>query len=418
MSAAAFDRAEGKGAVPASNELRAHWPVILACFVTAILAWGLGFYGQSVYVAELQRLNGWSATLVSAATTLYYLVGAFFLTFVPNVLERFGPRALLLGGACFLVLGAATIARSTAPWQLFAGNLVLALGWAATTSTAIATVLALWFDRRRGFALSLALNGASAAGFTALPALVFLAGRWGLADAVLAFAGVTAALLVPLVLWALRGGRRSPASPAGADGGDALPTFGGRGAVLRDVGFWTIALGFALALVVQVGYLVHQISFLLPALGTSATGIAVSAASVAAMIGRLGMGAIIDRLEPRAVSAASFSLQSAALLLMAFGGGAPATLYVGSIVFGLSVGNVITLPALIIQREVHGHSFALVLGLSTAIGQVFYAFGPTLIGAVHDVLGGYRGALVLCAAIDLAAALIVIAGRRRRLVPR
>ena len=47
----------------------------------------------------------------------------------------------------------------------------MALGWAFTTVTAIATTLSYWFERRRGFALTLALNGASAGGFTIAPLL-------------------------------------------------------------------------------------------------------------------------------------------------------------------------------------------------------------------------------------------------------
>jgi hypothetical protein len=49
----------------APPELRQHWPAVLACFATATFAWGFGFYGQSVYLAELQRLQGWSASTIS-----------------------------------------------------------------------------------------------------------------------------------------------------------------------------------------------------------------------------------------------------------------------------------------------------------------------------------------------------------------
>ena len=41
------------------------WNVVGATFVMALLSFGLGFYGLSVYVATLQRLHGWSASVVS-----------------------------------------------------------------------------------------------------------------------------------------------------------------------------------------------------------------------------------------------------------------------------------------------------------------------------------------------------------------
>lgn len=50
------------------------WRIVVVCFLVATFGWGLGFYGQTVYLAELHRANGWSASLVSGATTFFYLL--------------------------------------------------------------------------------------------------------------------------------------------------------------------------------------------------------------------------------------------------------------------------------------------------------------------------------------------------------
>jgi hypothetical protein len=55
----------------AQSEMRLHWCAVLACFVTAVFAWGFGFYGQSVYLLELHRIRGWSSFLISSATTTF-----------------------------------------------------------------------------------------------------------------------------------------------------------------------------------------------------------------------------------------------------------------------------------------------------------------------------------------------------------
>ena len=80
-------------------------------------------------------------------------------------------------------------------------------------------------------------------------------------------------------------------------------------------------------------------------------------------------------------------------------------------VFGLSVGNVITLPSLIVQREFAARSFGLVIGLSSTIGYVALAFGPVLLGVARDVTGGYGLALGICIALQLAAAALVLLKR-------
>jgi len=37
------------------------WRIVAVCFLVATFGWAFGFYGQSVYLAELNRLYGWPA---------------------------------------------------------------------------------------------------------------------------------------------------------------------------------------------------------------------------------------------------------------------------------------------------------------------------------------------------------------------
>ena len=76
------------------------WRIVAVCFLVATFGWAFGFYGQSVYLAELHRLHGWSASLISAATTFFYLFGAVLVAFVSEAVRAFGPRNCLLGGVC------------------------------------------------------------------------------------------------------------------------------------------------------------------------------------------------------------------------------------------------------------------------------------------------------------------------------
>ena len=51
------------------------------------------------------------------------------------------------------------------------------------------------------------------------------------------------------------------------------------------------------------------------------------------------------------------------------------------------------------------------VGLSAGIGQVIFAFGPALLGLIRDLAGDYAPALIVCIALELAAAAIVISYR-------
>ena len=223
IAAARIDTGRGSGsahpqqvnAVP-ETEFRRGWPAVLACFCVAVFAWGFGFYGQAVFLAELHRLHGWPASTIGAATTVFYLGGALLMPFIQQTLDRAGARGLLIGGVLLLGVGAAGFCSAVAPWQLFVAGLVMAAGWAASSGPAIATILALWFDQRRGFAISLALNGASASGFTIAPLLVHLSQTIGLQRAVVTTVLAGWIILIPIILWCAqpKSGVRAPAVQA------------------------------------------------------------------------------------------------------------------------------------------------------------------------------------------------------------
>lgn len=91
----------------------------------------------------------------------------------------------------------------------------------------------------------------------------------------------------------------------------------------------------------------------------------------------------------------------------------PEALYAGCTLFGLSMANVITIPALIIQREFPPAAFSAVVGLCTSVSQFAFALAPASVGVVRDATGGYPAVLAACISCQLAAAIIVLARRER-----
>src|SRR5260370_36649356 len=75
------------------------WRIVAVCFLAATFGWAFGFYGQSVYLAELHRLHGWPASLISSATPFFYLFGALIVAFVSEAVRGFRPRNSRLGAA-------------------------------------------------------------------------------------------------------------------------------------------------------------------------------------------------------------------------------------------------------------------------------------------------------------------------------
>jgi MFS family permease len=386
-----------------SSPRYAGWRVVLACYLAAVFCWGLGLYGHGVYLTELNRLHGWPTALISSAVTGFYLLTAALVVFVSDAITRLGPRLVMLIGACCFGTAVALLAVIAELWQLYLAYLLMAVGAASMHVGAITNVVGLWFDRQRSLALSLALNGASSGGILITPVLVLAIAHYGFANAIFGASIVMAVVLLPaLALWADR-----PAAAAASRNTAPAAAAWTRRSALRNTKFWSVAAPFAMGLTAQVGFLVHQIAILQPTIGRAEAGFSVAALTVAAITGRFGLGAFAKRLDMRRFAAWSLASQAAALTLMAATNSSIA-LIVACVVFGLSAGNLLTLPSLVIQREFDEASFGMLVGLSWAISQFTYAFGPGLLGVVRDVTGGYAAPLGICIALELGAAVLVL----------
>jgi MFS family permease len=381
----------------------AGWRVVAACYLAALCCWGFGLYGHGVYLTELNRLYGWPTAAISAGITGFYLLTAALVVYIGDAIAKLGPRRVMLTGACCFGTAVALLAVINALWQLYLVYLLMAVGAATMHVGAISTVVGLWFDKKRPLAISLALNGASSGGILITPLLVLAIAAYGFPNAILGAMGAMAVVLLPAIAFWIG---RPPTVATRADAASVASAWTRRSA-LRRWKFWSVAAPFALALTAQVGFLVHQIAILEPIMGRAQAAFSVAALTVMAILGRFGLGAFAHHLDMRRFASWSVASQAVALLAIAATSDT-AALFAGCVLFGLSAGNLLTLPALVIQREFDAASFGVLVALSWAISQFTYAFGPGLMGVTRDVTGSYTVPLVLCAALDLAAAALIL----------
>ena len=88
----------------------------------------------------------------------------------------------------------------------------------------------------------------------------------------------------------------------------------------------------------------------------------------------------------------------------------PVGVYAGCALFGLGVGNLTTLPGLILAVEWPREHFSGLVGLVVGINQLTFAFGPSLVGVVRDWAGTYGAALGACAALQAISAALILLG--------
>lgn len=387
------------------------WRVVIACFAMTFFGFGFGFYGHSVYLAALTIGDGTdppriAVSTVSTAITVYYLAAAAIMVFISDLIVRLGPRLFAAIGAVMMGLSLFLIARIRSVSDLFVAYLAMAPAFAMLTNAAVANIVGLWFTQKRGLALSVALTGGGVGGLAIVPALVWLSSRLSFATALEVIAAVT----IPVLLMAIALFIRLPTSDvrtAGTVDQGAKTQAMTRRQALACAHYWTIAGPLMLAIMVQVGFVVHQVSFLFPVLGREGAGLAVFLTALMAATSRVVVGFFIDRLDQRIVGALLLGTQACALFAM-LKFAAPHVAFLGSAVFGFAVGVMITLPALIIQRECPPAAFGMLSGLTLAIIQTGNSFGPSLLGWLRDATGGYAVPIAVCMALEIVAIVIIL----------
>lgn len=383
--------------------------VVGAAFGLAVFAWGIGFYGPGVWLHALAAGRGWSVAAVSAAVTVHFLASAAMVARLPALHARFGPVAVTRAGVVAAAAGALGWALAPTPWLLLPPALLTAAGWAMTSGAAINALIAPWFDRRRPAALAMAYNGASVGGILVIPLWAGLIGWLGFAGAALAIGVAGTALLWPA---AGRYFRSQPASMGLHPDGAAAPSpprpaARPAGPLWSQPAFRSLSLAFALGLVAQMGLLSQLFSLLAPALGPQGAGWALSLATACAVLGRTLVGWLLPPgADRRRAAVLNFLVQAAGSLVLLAAGGAPALLLLACVLFGLGIGNLLSLPPLIAQAEWPPEQLGAVVALLTAVNQAFYAFAPALFGLLRDLAGDWTvGAAAL--GLQLAAALLL-----------
>lgn len=391
------------------------WSVVWVAFIVAVFAWGVGFYGPSVFLLTLHMTRGWPISIISAAITTHFLLSAVIVAFLPELHRRFGIAQATMAGAVLSALGLCAWASAAAPWQLVPATLLSGAGWALTSGAAINAMVARWFDHDRPKALSLAFNGASIGGVVFTPLWVALITQLGLPTAALAVGITMVAIVWPLAARFLKAGPADlglqpdgrSAAAAAPEQRPKLP----RAALLRVRRFASLSTAFALGLFAQIGLFAHLVARLAPELGAGGAAAAVSLTTVSAVFGRTLLGWCIGERDRRIASAANFLVQAMGTLLISFGTGL-GPLALGCVLFGLGVGNLISLPPLIAQKEFARADVGTVVALVTAINQAVFALAPVMFGALRDASDSYTLPFALAAGAQVVAAAIVLMRRR------
>jgi MFS family permease len=137
------------------------WLVVLAAYAGAMVSFGsLLVFTFSIFLKPLTGAFGWSRESVSAAFGIAALTVAVCSPPLGHLLDKFGPRRVIL--PCMTVFGLAFASLGLLTprlLHLYAIFVLLGIVGNGTTQMGYSRAVSTWFDKRRGVALALVMAG-------------------------------------------------------------------------------------------------------------------------------------------------------------------------------------------------------------------------------------------------------------------
>ncbi len=420
---APVDDAQPPGGRPAARPAaRSAWLLLAAAFAAFTVSAGL-MHSYAVFLVAFIQAFAWSRAETSVAYSVSQLVAGATSPVVGALVDRLGPRRLLLLGSTLLIVGLIGCAHMSALWQVvILYGVVMTFGANCLGLVVFVPLLSRRFVRRRGMAISVVQSANGFARAVSAPLVQFSISSFGWRETYLIQAGFMAAMVLPLAALFRRGER----APPNAEPGRVPPVAGAQPPALPSPG-WTLAeaartphfwLLFAVYLFTGLGsFLVslHQLAFAvdrgfdkLYAAEVLGTG------SFLAIAGTIFTGSLSDYIgrEWAAILAYGISILGVVCALFITNAHQGWLLWLFACFFGLTWGA--RGPTITAKTAdlFPGRQLGTILGVITIGSGIGSAVGSWAAGWIFDLSGSYELAFIL-SIISYACGCIVFWALRR-----
>lgn len=383
-------------------------------FLTLFSIVGLALYGLPLFYDHMVHEFGWSRTQVTSGNAVSKLVVGPLFGFIAGwVVDRFGPRRLMLGG--ILVAGGALVGLGgmSALWMFYLFYLLNALGYVCGGPLPNQVLLSQWFREGRGRAMGVAYLGIGIGGALVPWLAYYLTETWGWRGALRVLGLLVIVLAGPMAFFA----REAPQARVDASGRTGLAPLR---TVLGRPAFYLLALGSMCSIAAVGGANQHLKLFLSLDQGYRQGDAAriISLVLAFSIIGRLLMGWLADHAPKKHVMLLIYTLVMAAIPLLFLASSRPA-MYLFAAVFGIGLGGEYLIIPLMAAELFGVGVLGRVMGIVVTADGVAEAVSPMLVGYVRDATGSYALAFAgLVTVALLGAAAIALLPRTRQVERR
>ena len=346
---------------------------------------GLALYGLPYYYDYMVRDFGWTRTQVTSGNALSKLVvGPLFGFFAGWIVDRFGPRRLMLAGIAMAGVALIGLGNMNALWMFYFFYLLNALGYVCAGPLPNQVLLTRWFDKSRGKAMGFAYLGIGIGGFLVFQISKVLVPAVGWHKALTILGVLIIVIASPLVFFI----KESP-NPVASSVKASTPAAPIAWAFKSPL-FYLLAIGSMCSIGAVGGANQHLKLFMTLDLRFT-DGQAANVASlvlVSSLVGRLLMGWLADHLAKKYVMIIIYLLVAGGFSLLFFAK-TPGVIYLFAVVFGIGLGGDYMIIPLMAAELFGVKIMGRLMGIVLTADGVAEAVAPLLVARLRDKTASY-----------------------------
>ncbi|HEU0217814.1 MAG TPA: MFS transporter [Stellaceae bacterium] len=393
------------GGVTAHPAVRSNWPILAGAFTAFTIGAGM-MHSYTIFLVAFIEDFGWSRGETSIAYSVSQMIAGVSSPLVGALVDRLGPRRLLLLGGGLLVLGLIGSAFITSLWQIVAlYGVVMTFGANCLGLVVFVPILSRVFVRHRGMAISIVQSANGFARALSAPVVQFLISGVGWRSTYLIQGAFMAAAVFPLAAWFRRADpERAERRPHAAETAPAeSPLVAPRGGwtlaeAMRTPHFWLL---FAVYMFTGLGSFfvsLHQLAFAVSrGFDRLYAAEVLGMGAFLAVFGTIVTGTLSDYIgrELSAIMAYGFSILGVIFALFITGPSQGWLLWLHACLFGLTWGA--RGPAITAKTAdlFPGAQLGAILGVITIGSGLGSALGSWGAGVIFDLSGSYELAFIL-----------------------
>jgi len=391
------------------------WWIVLASSLINLYVGGIVFFGFTAFFQPIREEFGWSYTQISFAASLRGLENSIFSPLAGFLVDRLGPRRLMLWGAITVGLGLILLSLTQSLAMFYASFMLIGFGAGGCTAVVTMTAVANWFRRKIGLALGVLGSGIGAGGLVVLLIVVLIDLYQWRSTLIILGLGMWA-LGIPLSLVVRNRPEHYGYRPDGEVSSPSVQSHEiqekGVEIGLREALKMRSFLYLNMAEVIRVMTLMAVFTHVMPYLTSvgiprATAGLVAGSIPLIGIIGRFGLGWLGDVFDKRYVMAVAIGLISLGLLAFSY-------MHVRwaivpfLLLFPIGHGGSMVVRGSILREYFGRDSFGKMIGVIMGSAAVGGIIGPILAGWVFDTVGSYQPIwLVLCGLTGLTTVLIV-----------